>query len=722
MAGINTVIQIQDRMSQPLMNMNSALSAVISSFHDMQDLTGSSVNAESVSNMREELSRAETAVSEMNMVFEDTKQYIQNNVDKQEDFNDSVKEGASQSDDLMNSIKGAVAAYVSMQTVSKALSISDELTQTTARLDMMNDGLQSTDDLVNMVYAAAQDARGSLSEMADVVARFGNNAKDAFSSNEEVVAFADLIQKQMTIAGASTSEASNAMLQLSQALGSGVLRGDELNSIFEQAPNLIQSIADYLDVPIGQIRQMASDGELSADVVKAAIFASSDDINSKFESMPMTWGQVWTSIQNTAIMAFKPVLQRINDLANSDVFQNVVNNVINAMAVAANIVLNIFNLVASVGNFIADNWSIISPVIYGVITALALYLTYLGVTKAAEIISTGVKIAMCVAEYAHAAATGTAVAATTAETAAQLGLNSALLACPITWIILAVIALIVIIFTVCNAIAKLTGVTQSGFGIICGVVVTAGAFIGNIFIGLLNRIIGIGIEFYNLIATFANFFVNVFNDPVGAIINLFAGMFDFILGIVQSSAKLIDTVLGSDLSGAVAGFRSDVADKVAGIVGEQTIVMSKLNASDYQLSRLDYGEAFDAGDSFGDGIAKKVSDFSLDDIFGSTDIPGTDSFSFDSSDSSSNLESIADDTGSIADSLEIASEDLKYLLDIAERDVINKFTTADIKVEVGGIQQTVSSNQDLDGIVNYMTEKVEEQLRITAEAYTFEGV
>ena len=182
--------------------------------------------------------------------------------------------------ELTNTIKNAVLAFVSIQSVGKALNISDELVQTTSRLNMMNDGLQSTQELVNMVYAAAQDARGSFSEMADVVARFGNNAGDAFGSSEEVVAFADLIQKQMTIAGASTQEASNAMLQLSQALGSGVLRGDELNSIFEQAPNLIQSIADYLDVPIGKIREMAADGELSADVVKAAI------LQVRMKSMP----------------------------------------------------------------------------------------------------------------------------------------------------------------------------------------------------------------------------------------------------------------------------------------------------------------------------------------------------------------------------------------------------------------------------------------------------
>ena len=247
---------------------------------------------------------------------------------------------------------------------------------------MMNDGVQTTAELVNMVYAAAQDARGSFSQMADVVARFGNNAKDAFSSSEEVVAFADLIQKQMTIAGASTQEAANAELQLSQALGSGVLRGDELNSIFEQAPNLIQNIADYLDVPIGKIREMAADGELSADVVKAAIFSAADDINSKFNEMPMTWGQIWQSMQNTALIAFQPVLQRLNDLANSEAFQTFIQGAIEAMATLANILLNVFDLAVSIGTFIGDNWSIIAPIVYGIVAALTAYIAISAIVAA----------------------------------------------------------------------------------------------------------------------------------------------------------------------------------------------------------------------------------------------------------------------------------------------------------------------------------------------------
>nr|DAD90390.1 MAG TPA: Tail tape measure [Myoviridae sp. ctdsp2] len=364
------------------------------------------------------LNQAVTQQNMLNNAVGNTGDSINDNIHEQEQFNQEISAGTQQANELTNTIKRAVAAYVSIQSVGKALNISDELVQTTSRLNMMNDGVQTTAELVNMVYAAAQDARGSFSQMADVVARFGNNAKDAFSSSEEVVAFADLIQKQMTIAGASTQEAANAELQLSQALGSGVLRGDELNSIFEQAPNLIQNIADYLDVPIGKIREMAADGELSADVVKAAIFSAADDINSKFNEMPMTWGQMWQSMQNTALIAFQPVLQRLNDLANSEAFQTFVQNAVEAMATLANIVLNIFELVGTVGGFIADNWSVISPIIYGVIAALAVYAAYLGIVKAIELASAAATAIHTVAMSAKigvmAALTGQTMAATAA--------------------------------------------------------------------------------------------------------------------------------------------------------------------------------------------------------------------------------------------------------------------------------------------------------------------
>lgn len=454
MASIQTGIELRDNFTNVMYAIINSMNEATTAADDLQATMNQSVSSSPYDEIQADIQQTSNSINEA--------------AQSQNDFNQELQSGSSHADGLLNSVKNLVATYATLKSVESALNTSDELVQTTSRLNMMNDGLQSTQELVNMVYAAAQDARGSFSEMADVVARFGNNAGDAFGSSEEVVAFADLIQKQMTIAGASTQEASNAMLQLSQALGSGVLRGDELNSIFEQAPNLIQSIADYLDVPIGKIREMAADGELSADVVKAAIFASADEINAKFEEMPMTWGQTWQSMKNTALIAFQPVLQRLNDIANSEAFQTFVNGAIEAMATLANIVLNIFDLIGTVGGFIADNWSIISPIIYGVIGALAVYAAYLGIVKGIELASAAASAVMAVGKGLYAAATMIATGATWAQTTAQLGLNGAMYACPIVWIIMLIIALIAIIFAVCSAIAKLTGVANSGFGVITG--------------------------------------------------------------------------------------------------------------------------------------------------------------------------------------------------------------------------------------------------------------
>ncbi len=626
-------------------------------------------------------------------------------------------------------IKRMVGAYVGIQSVGKILNMSDELTQTTSRLDLMNNSFNEingtaneTSELVNMVYAAAQDARGSLDSMASVVARFGNNARDAFGNSEEVVAFADLVQKQMAIAGASTQEAANAELQLSQALGSGVLRGDELNSIFEQAPNLIQNIADYLDVPIGQIREMAADGELSADVVKAAIFAAADDINGKFDEMPMTWGQIWQSMQNTAVMAFQPVLQRLNGMANSDAFQGFVDGAIEAMATTANMVLNIFDLVGSVAGFVADNWSMISPIVYGIAAALAVYGTYLTITKGMEIACTVTKTVMTIATYAHAAATRTAVNATTAETAAQLGLNTAFLSCPVVWITLLVIALIAVFYAAVAAVNHFAGTSVSATGLICGAFATALAFIGNLFIGAANTIIGTGVTLWNLIANFVNAFALVFNNPVAGIEALFLSLFNFIVEVIESAARMLDAVFGSSLADAVAGFQNKVQAKVDAVITENggSEILKTVEMSDYQFNRFNYGDAWNSGYNFGQGIDDKISNFSLSDIFGKTDIPNPDDYISGFSDAiansgaGGNLDSIADDTSAIKDSVDITDEDLKYLRDIAEQEAINRFTTAEIKLDMTN-NNNVSSNADLDGIVDGMTTKVLEALEIVRE-------
>lgn len=665
-----------------------------------------------------DVSAANTAYLQLSQTVGNTERYIRDNVDEQGRFNQEIASGTQQANELTNTIKRAVAAYVSIQSVGKALDISDELTQTTSRLDMMNDGVQTTAELVNMVYAAAQDARGSFSQMADVVARFGNNAKDAFSSSEEVVAFADLIQKQMTIAGASTQEAANAELQLSQALGSGVLRGDELNSIFEQAPNLIQNIADYLDVPIGKIREMAADGELSADVVKAAIFSAADDINSKFNEMPMTWGQMWQSMQNTALIAFQPVLQRLNDLANSEAFQTFVQNAVEAMATLANIVLNIFELVGTVGGFIADNWSVISPIIYGVIGALAVYAAYLGIVKGIEIASAAATAIHSVAMSAKIGVMAALTGQTMAATAAQMGYNGALYACPVVWIIMLLIALIAIIFAVCNAIAKMTGIANSGFGVITGGVNVVIQFFKNLGLTVANIALGIG----NAIAALASNMMTAFHNAICNVQSWFYNLLSTACSVIENIAAALNKLpfVSFDYSG-ISSAADDYAAKASEAAGNKEDYQSISDAFNEGFTTFDAfqdgwaSDAFNAGAAWGDGIADKVSNFSLSDVFGQTDIPNVGDYTSGFNDAIANsgvgdsIGNIDDNTGKIKDSLDVTEEDLKYLRDIAEQEAINRFTTAEVTINQTN-NNNVSSDTDLDGFITALDDAMGEAI------------
>jgi tape measure domain-containing protein len=658
-----------------------------------------------------DVSAANDAYLRLSQTVGNTERYIRDNVDEQGRFNQEISAGTQQANELTNTIKRAVAAYVSIQSVGKALNISDELVQTTSRLNMMNDGVQTTAELVNMVYAAAQDARGSFSQMADVVARFGNNAKDAFSSSEEVVAFADLIQKQMTIAGASTQEAANAELQLSQALGSGVLRGDELNSIFEQAPNLIQNIADYLDVPIGKIREMAADGELSADVVKAAIFSAADDINSKFNEMPMTWGQMWQSMQNTALIAFQPVLQRLNDLANSEAFQTFIQGAIEAMATLANILLNVFEVAASVGAFIGDNWSIIAPIIYGVIAALGAYLAIMGIVNAITAISAAI-------DATKAAADALAAGQTFLWTVQQYGLNAALAACPITWIIVLIIALIAIIFAVCNAIAKMTGIANSGFGVITGGVNVVIQFFKNLGLTVANIALGIG----NAIAALASNMMTAFHNAICSIQSWFYNLLSTALSVIEGICAALNKLpfVEFDYSG-ISSAADDYAAKASEAAGNKEDYQSISDAFNEGFTTFDAfqdgwaSDAFNAGAAWGDGVADKVSNFSLSDVFGQTDIPNVGDYTSGFNDAIANsgvgdsIGNIDDNTGKIKDSLDVTEEDLKYLRDIAEQEAINRFTTAEVTINQTN-NNNVSSDTDLDGFITALDDAMGEAI------------
>lgn len=662
---------------------------------------------------------ANQAYLRLSQTVGNTERYIRDNVDEQGRFNREIEEGTNEANSLMQTIKGAVAAYATIQTLSAALNLSDQLTSTTARMNLMNDGLQTTQDLQNMIYLSAERARGSYQATADAVSKLGLMAGDAFGSSQEIIAFMEQVNKQFTIAGTEAAGVDAAMLQLTQAMASGVLRGEELNSIFEQAPTIIQTIADYLDVPIGSIREMAAEGQITADIVKSAMFAAADETNAKFESMPKTFSQIWTSFQNTALMAFQPVLQRMNEIANSEAFQTFVNNAIEGLSMVAGIALEIFDLLVGVAGVVADNWSWLSPIIYGVAAALAVYYGWLLLTKGAEMAMAAVHGIVAVAKGIMAAATMLVTGATWAETTAQYGLNAAMYACPIVWIIILIIALIALFYAAVAAVNKFAGTSVSATGIICGAFMVALAFIGNIFVALWNLVVDVFALIYNLVATVANFIGNVFTDPIGAICRLFFDLADTVLGILQALASAIDAIFGSNLAGSVQGWRDSLGGWVDDTFGKGEEVMAKMNADDMKLGRFEYGEAWDAGYSFGEGIDQSIANFDPSSLF-DTNVPGADDYANLGSYGSgiggigSGVDDIAGNTGKIADSMDITEEDLKYLRDIAEQEAVNRFTTAEITIEQTN-HNTVSGKMDLDGIVSGLTDAANEAVDKIAE-------
>lgn len=690
MATITTGIQLADNFSAPLMHIVSAVNMTISAMNDMNQSMNAGVNTASLFAARNEIAQATVAAEEFNQTMQQAGSPINDNIRRQEQFNQSLQNGASESSNLVSAIKRMAGAYLSIQTAGKILEMSDEITQTTSRLNMMNDGLQSTADLYNMVYVAANDARGSLGDMASVVARFGNNAKDAFSSSAEVVQFANLVQKQMTIAGASTQEAANAELQLSQALGSGVLRGDELNSIFEQAPNLIQNIADYLDVPIGKIRSMAQDGELSADVVKQAVFAATDEINANFESMPMTWGQMWTVFQNNATMAFQPVLQRLNDLANTDGFQTFATNAINDLAVVAGVVLDIFEGIGSVGTFVSDNWQIIGPIVEGVAAALTVYYGW-------QLLSTS---------------------ATKAAAAAQWIYNAAMNANPAAIVAISIGALIVLIGILANKFTGTGHIAQSVFGMITGginVVIQYfknwGLTVADIFIGIWNAggacATNVEIAFHNAISHVQALWYNMLSTALTVV-----------SGICSALNKL--PFVDFDYSG-ITGAADNYASKAAAAAGNTKDYASVPAAFSKGVKTYDtyqkgwVNDAYTAGAAWGDGVTSKIKNTLSSKA---TNIPNANNYpnalASSNAATAANTADTAKNTAKTANTLSASSEDLKYLRDIADREYVNKFTTAQIKVEMIN-HNNVNNDMDLDGMAEHLRSKIEEEMNAAAE-------
>lgn len=697
MASIRSQMVLNDGISGVLRKINTALNTTLNAFEQVQRASGNAVDTA-------QIQAARAALVEANREVDNMAEGYRRAAQQEEVLNRGLRNGASAADGMLGRVKSLVATLAAGAGIKAILGMSDKMTSTSARLSFLVDDGGSVDALEQKIMASAQRSRAAYLDTASAIASMGANAGSAFSDNDELIAFMEQVNKQFVIGGATAEGQSAAMLQLTQAMAAGALRGEELNSILENAPGIARAIESYMGVAEGSIKQYAEQGLITSEVVKNALFSVADETNAKFESMPMTWAQVWTTMQNKALSIFDPILARINQVANSERFSTVTDGIISGLAGIAAVAGVVLDLLISGGALVVDNWSWISPIVWGLVAAFLAYNTV-------ALITNGINGAMALAEGVKAAALAMSTGATFAATAAQYGLNAALLACPITWIVVLVIALVAAFYAAVAAINHFAGTSLSATGLIMGAFAVAGAFLINLVLGVVNFVIGLGVELYNLIATFANFFANVFNDPVGAIINLFAGMFDFILGIVESAASLIDTVLGTDMSSAVAGFRNTVATKVEEIVGDQVEVMEKLDASDYQIQRIEYGDAWAAGNNLGKGIEDAVGglfDFDL----GTGEDYGA---GFTMDDIANNAALTAENTGATADALTASNEELAYLRDIAEREAINRFTTAEVRIDMTGMTNRIEGSADLDGVISELTNGFTEALVTAAE-------
>lgn len=620
-------------------------------------------------------------------------------------FNDKLKKAGAGSSFFSSGLGKIAGAAATAATALRAMNITDEFVNTNARIALINDGLQTQAELQEKIFQAATRSRGAYGTMADSVARLQLLAGDAFSSNDETIAFTELLQKAFKVSGASTSEQSGAMLQLSQAMASGRLQGDEFVSISENAPLILEAISQYTGKSRGELKEMSSDGAITADIIKGAMFNMSDEINSKFETMPITFGDIWNKIKNGGLKAFNSVMTKTSELINAGQFQSFVDNMVNGfyiIAGAANIALDI---ISGLGNFISSNWGIIEPILWGVIAALIVYNAMSGIAYFKTLQQIGAKIAKVAVDWLE-------YAAIFALTVAQQGLNAALYACPITWIIIAVIALIALFYVAIGVINKLAGTSISATGIIAGVFMACLASIGNLFVTLINLIIDIIGVVWNFIATFAEFFANVFVDPIGSIIRLFAGLGDTVLGILEGIASAIDTIFGSNLANAVNGWRDSLQVKVDDLVGEPKIKIERMDTSQYKLDGFNYGDAYNAGYNWGSNLSDKFNLGALLNGLGDNGLNGALSSDFGTSSNPLTVEGTGKD-GKV--DVDMADEDLQYLRDIAEREYINKFSTATLAPNIQITFGDVYEEADVDKITGRIKKILQEEIALTGE-------
>lgn len=630
----------------------------------------------------------------------------------QSQINVQMRDTGSYSRSWWDQLQNVASAYYLIQGLLQGINgladTADTYINTQARLDLINDKLQTTAELQDKIFASAERARGSYTDMAAVIGRMGTLAEDAFKSNDELIAFTELMQKSFRVGGSSTMEQQAGMYQLSQAMAAGKLQGDEFRSIMENAPMLANAIAKFTGRTKGELKEMSADGTITADIIKGAMFAAADDINQKFATMPRTFGDVMTELKNSALQSFAPLIERINGMLNSESGAVFIEQLKLDIQSAVEAINNMLTAAINVYKFISSNWSLIVPIIGGIVSALGFYkIALMAVSFWGGIVRTA-QIGMAVSQAFLTATTWAGVRANLAATAAQWGLNAALLASPITWIILGIIALIAIFYLAVAAINKFAGTSLSATGIIVGAFAHMGAVIWNVVVGTINALIQFLWTYFvepwiSIVEWVLNVFNGGFNSFGDAVKNLLGQIISWFLSLGKVVTNIIDAIFGTDWTAGL----NDLQDKVLSWgKNEQAITLSR--EAPGIGSRIGYGEAWDAGYNLGanlfggdDGSAleKAAAKAAADASF--TQVPPGALTAIDKVGK-------VGEVGKIKDKVDISNEDLKIMRELAEMQAIQNFVTLTPTVQV--TTGPVSKESDIDTIVARIESHLSEQI------------
>lgn len=679
MATIQSSIQLMDGMSKPL---NSIISSINMTISALQRVNGTTVNLNT-----SELLGAQAEIQRAGAQIRSIENNIANSIDAQVNaqnrLNASMNSGISAASNLYSKVGKIVGAYAGIKTLMSGLNLSDTIAQNTARLNLMNDGNQSTAELQNMIYQSSKNSRSNYLDTSQVVSKLGILAPNAFNSNSEMIAFSELVAKSFKIGGASQQEQSNGMYQLTQALASGRLQGDEFRSITENAPMLAQAISNYTNVGIGELRKMSSEGAITADIIKGAMFSAANDINTKFSSIPITLGDIATSIKRDFTKSFETISGQITALANSSDFNTFIQMATTGITRVIGLTASGIETISNFASTMKENWNTISPIIGAVTFGVLAYKSSL-IMANMELIKNNILQGKNIIGSIIAVGKHTYLAFTTfLGTAAQEGFNAALYACPITWIVSGVMTFIGVLYGAVAAFNAVTGKSVSATGIITGGI---GMIVGTV--------INMGVTIWNTLLSVAEFMMNVFTHPIYAIEKMIG---EFVLDFIDNLkflASVSDKVLGTEFTASLNGAETWINTKLEAHKPENYADISDLRAKSvnpFEMGKYFYNYGSNLF-SFGSGLENpemaKMNEY---------------------------LSKIDKNTSNMVDGLDASTEEIKYMRDIAEMEVINRFTTAEVKVEVGGITNQVNSDLDLDTVVTKITDKMYEGISTAAE-------